>query len=53
MTVSRILDKKGFRIFTTREDASLKSIIRDLAEHHIGVLVVVNAANEIAGVWRR
>ena len=50
MTVSRILDKKGIRIFTIREDASLKTIIQDLAAQHVGVLVVLNDANEIAGV---
>ena len=50
MTVSRILDKKGFRVLTIREDASLLTIIHELAANHIGVLVVVKAANEIAGM---
>lgn len=50
MTVSRILDKKGFRIFAIREDASLQAIIQELAAHHIGVLVVTNAEGVIAGM---
>ena len=50
MTVSRILDKKGFKTFVIPEDAPLKTIIRELASHHIGVLVVTNAANDVIGM---
>lgn len=50
MTVARILDKKGFKIFSVREDASLNSIIRELASNHIGVLVVVDGANGVVGM---
>lgn len=50
MSVSRILDKKGFTVFTVRQDASLKSIIQELASHHIGVVVVTNDSGEIIGM---
>lgn len=50
MTVARILDKKGFRIFTVGEDATLRDVIKVLAAHHIGVLVVTNAANDMVGM---
>lgn len=50
MTVARILDKKGLKIFSVREDASLNTIIRELASNHIGVLVVVDGANRVVGM---
>ena len=49
MTVARILDKKGLKIFSVREDASLNTIIRELASNHIGVLVVVAGASRVVG----
>lgn len=50
MTVARILDKKGFRIFTIAEDTPMRTIIRELAAHHIGVLVVLNSASQMVGM---
>lgn len=50
MTVARILDKKGFTIFTIRDDAPLSSVIKELAGRHIGVLVVTNASGQMVGM---
>lgn len=50
MTVERILEKKGHRVFAIRDDATLGDAIRELARHHIGVLVVTDAAGELMGI---
>ena len=50
MTVGRILDKKGHQVFSVGESAGLKQAISELATHHVGVLVVVDAAGEAVGV---
>ena len=50
MTVARILEKKGFQVFTVPEDAPLRAVIKQLASNHIGVVVVTNAANQMVGL---
>lgn len=50
MTVARILEKKGYRVFTVGETASLRDIVQELAKHKIGVLVVTDAAGEGVGI---
>lgn len=50
MTVARILDKKGFRVFTVSEKTPLREVIKQLASHHIGVLVVTDADNKMVGM---
>lgn len=50
MTVARILENKGYKVYTAREDAPLMDVIHELAEHKIGVLVVTNPAGEITGM---
>ena len=50
MTVARILENKGYKVYTAGEDAPLTDVIRELAEHKIGVLVVTNPAGEITGM---
>lgn len=50
MSVARILEKKGYNVFTIGEDVPLDVIIKELAARHIGVLVVTNAAREIIGM---
>lgn len=50
MTVSRILEKKGHRVLTIGEGASLRDVVRELAQHHVGALVVTDAKEEPAGI---
>ena len=50
MTVAHILEKKGHRVYMIREDATLGDAIRELARHHIGVLVVTDASGELTGI---
>lgn len=50
MTVAKILEKKGFTIYTVRDNASLGSVIKELASKHIGALVVTNASGQMVGV---
>lgn len=50
MTVARILEKKGHRAFGVREDATLGDAIRELAKHHIGVLVVTGVDGGLTGI---
>lgn len=50
MTVSRILDQKGWKVFTIDASAPLQAVVDRLAEHRVGVLVVVDAAGKLAGI---
>lgn len=50
MTVSRILDQKGWKVFTIDAAAPLQAVIDRLAEHRVGVLVVVDAGGKLAGI---
>lgn len=49
MTVSRILDEKGWKVFTVEASAPLQNVIDVLAEHHVGVLVVTSGGR-LAGI---
>ena len=50
MTVSRILEKKGHQVLTVAETAPLSEAVKELAKHHVGVLVVTDARGEPAGI---
>lgn len=50
MTVSRILNEKGWKVHTVAESAPLQAVIDALAEHRVGVLVVTNGGGTLAGV---
>lgn len=50
MTVSRILDQKGWKVFTIEASAPLQAVVDRLAEHRVGVLVVVDAGGKLAGI---
>jgi CBS domain-containing protein len=50
MTVSRILDGKGWKVFSIAEGASLQRAVDLLSEHRIGVLLVTGPAGELAGI---
>ena len=50
MTVSRILDQKGWKVFTIDASAPLQAVVDRLAEHRVGVLVVVDAGGRLAGI---
>lgn len=50
MTVERILEKKGYTVFSIAETASIGEVIRELARHRIGVLIVTNAAGDATGI---
>lgn len=50
MTASRILDRKGWTVFTVAHTASLQQVVDALAEHRVGVLVVTGADGGLAGI---
>jgi CBS domain-containing protein len=50
MTVSRILNQKGWKVFTIAAEAPLQQVIDTLAEHRIGVLVVTARDGTLAGI---
>lgn len=50
MKVSRILSTKRREIITIQPDQLIREAIRLLAEHNIGVLVVVDEAGQMAGI---
>ena len=50
MTASRILDRKGWTVFTVAQSASLQEVVDALAEHRVGVLVVTGADQQPVGV---
>ena len=50
MTATRILDKKGYQIFTISEAASIKDVIHELAKRKIGALIVTDVAGEGVGI---
>lgn len=50
MTVSRILNEKGWKVFTVEATAPLQAVIDQLAEHQVGVLVVTGPGGELAGI---
>jgi len=50
MTVARILDKKGYKVFTIGETTPVRAIVDELARHRIGVLIVTDAEGEGIGI---
>lgn len=50
MTVSRILNEKGWEVFTVADSAPLQMVIDTLAQHKVGVLVVTGADGALAGI---
>lgn len=50
MTASRILDRKGWTVFTVAQSASLQEVVDALAEHRVGVLVVTGEDGGLAGI---
>lgn len=50
MTVSRILNEKGWTVYTVDTAVPLQMVIDDLARHHVGVLVVTNPDGSLAGI---
>jgi CBS domain-containing protein len=50
LTVSRILNQKGWKVFTVEASAPLQKVVDALAEHHVGVLVVTGPGETLAGI---
>ena len=50
MTVSRILNEKGWKVFTVAATAPLQQVIDVLAGNKIGVLVVLDGGGKLAGI---
>ena len=50
MTASRILDRKGWTVFTVAQSACLQEVVNALAEHRVGVLVVTGEDGALAGI---
>lgn len=50
MTASRILDQKGWTVFTVAHSASLQEVVDALARHRVGVLVVTGDGGGLAGI---
>lgn len=50
MTVSRILDHKGWKVFSVDASAPLQAVVDALAEHKVGVLVVTGPGGALAGI---
>jgi CBS domain-containing protein len=50
MTVARIIREKGRNVVTSLPTATLHSVIKRLAEHNIGALVVTGERGEVSGV---
>ncbi len=50
MKVKDILNSKGRKLFSVLEDATVETIVTELAMNKIGFLIVRNGANAVAGV---
>ncbi len=50
MNVAAILKEKGRTVFTAHPDVSLLDIAKQLSEHRIGCIVLVDDNDEIAGI---
>jgi CBS domain-containing protein len=50
MTVARILDKKGYKVFTIGQTMPVKDIVAELARNRIGVLIVTDARGDGVGI---
>lgn len=50
MTVSRILNQKGWTVFTVEASAPLQTVVDTLAQHRVGVLVVTDGKGALSGI---
>jgi CBS domain-containing protein len=50
MTVSRILNQKGWDVFTVQSTSPLQQVIDTLAANKVGVVVVTDAKGSLAGI---
>ena len=50
MTVARILNQKGWKVFTVEANAPLQTVIDVLSGHDVGVVVVTAADGSPAGI---
>lgn len=50
MTVARILNQKGWKVFTVDATAPLQKVVDALADHAVGVLVVTDAGGSPTGI---
>ncbi|MDQ6937016.1 MAG: CBS domain-containing protein [Actinomycetota bacterium] len=50
MKISDVLRDKGGQVVTTRPERTVAHLVRELAEHGVGALVVTDAAGRIAGI---
>lgn len=50
MNVATILNQKGRNVATAGADDSLMGIVRALAEHKVGAMVIVDGSGEVIGI---
>jgi len=50
MNIAHVLARKGVRVITIRPEESIRQALTLLAEHNIGVLVVVDEADRPVGI---
>ncbi len=50
MTVSHILGGKGRNVVTLPPSTSVSDVVKFLAEHRIGAIIIVGASSEIEGI---
>ena len=50
MNVATILKMKGSDVATARADASVMEIVKDLAEHGVGAMVIVDDDGHVTGI---
>ena len=50
MTVANILKKKGTKIISVQQNQTILEALNAMAEHHIGAVLVMTEAGEMAGV---
>ena len=50
MKIQNILYKKGAHVVTINAEQSIREAVATLVRHHIGALVVLNAASELVGI---
>jgi CBS domain-containing protein len=49
-TVAAILKHKGYQVFTVEPTAPVSAIVQTLAEHRIGAILVIDAAEQMLGI---
>jgi CBS domain-containing protein len=50
MHISDVLGSKGHEVATIEPTASIRELVRSLAEHNVGALVVTSADGAVAGI---